>query len=106
MHKLGIRKEKPIRQQGKPKPVRYFNWRDMPYEGCGPMYEYPHYCPVHLFAATSPPEILTKKPLSEALVEALKRKFERLEVELKQQPKDKHNEAMSTQVNKEAGKML
>lgn len=61
---------------------------NMPYEGCGPMYEYPHYCPAHLFSTTSSPEIDTStssKPLRLALYFALKEKFNKYEEKLKQE---------------------
>ena len=73
----------------------------MPYEGYGPMYECPHYCPVHLFSASSPPEISTKEPLSVALVDALKRKFGRLDAELKEQAA-KNSEKTSTHCSRPA----
>ena len=103
MNALEKRKDKPKRHQAKPKPVRYLNWRDMPYEGCGPMYEYPHYCPVHLFTATSTPETLDEGPLHIALLNALKRKFERLDTELKEQQIENMNEKKSAQCRKPTG---
>ena len=65
-------------------PVRYVNYKDMPYEGCGHMYECPHYCPAHLFAATSGPAPPPAKPLRIALLEALKLKAYKLEMELQE----------------------
>ena len=57
---------------------------NMPYEGCGPMYKCPHYCPVHLFAVSAPPETeATPQPLRVALFNALKLKFDKYEEKVK-----------------------
>ena len=56
------------------------------------MYEYPHYCPVHLFSATSFPEIPGDQPLNVALMEALKLKFEKLKSECEQQEEEQEQQ--------------